>query len=178
MAENCELFKRWTSGQPWFVLIKVWVYNSFASCLDPELLLTLNSGNSSATVFDGCEINPPNISRILQEVRMMELADLKINILYQRRELNILREDLQLLKNELLAQEKVENNKRKIVKISDYSLEDIFMDDDSFCSTATGYFSTVSANEKNNINSNKINNGVSGNKLIDNIGLNLKIIQK
>ncbi|CAB4252182.1 hypothetical protein, no similarity [Maudiozyma barnettii] len=174
MSQEYELFKRWSSGQPWFILIKLWIYNSFVSFLGPELLLTLNSRHIFNTRVENQDVASPIVSRTLQEVRMMELTILKKNISNQKRKLNVIRDNLQQLRNEFSVQEKVQINKRKIVKISDYSLEDIFMEDDSFCSSATGYFSTISACDKITTNGNDL----LGNKVSDNIGLNLKIIQK
>ncbi|KAG0668518.1 hypothetical protein C6P45_004614 [Maudiozyma exigua] len=168
-----ELVTKWTSGQPWFSIIKYWIYSPFASFLDDEMFFTFNSGICSP-IYSKTEqtFKNENIS-ILQQIRLAELSDLKYTVQNLKKQLQILKSDISLIKSDYIILERNhiqrETYTKKIKKISEYSLQDILMDDDSICSSSTGYYS---------IEQDSDNNRVTEYLKLDSIGLNLNIIQK
>lgn len=171
-----ELFRKWTSGQPWFSILRYWIYNSFASFLGPEVFFTMNSGvrppicDITQKTFKDGNIN------IIQQVRLTELSQLKYTIENLKKQLKSLKLDISLIKNEYIVLEKNHIQReiytKKIKKISEYSLQDILMEDDSICSSSTGFYSVVSDGEGKKIAEFREFESIGLN------GLNLNIIQK
>lgn len=171
-----EFYRKWTSGQPWFSIIRYWIYSSFASLLGSDLIFTINSGMRSPICSETYKIVKEKNNNVMQQVRLTELSQLKCTIEKLKNQLKCLKLDVSLIKNEYIILERnhIEREKytKKIKKISEYSLQDILMDDDSICSSSTGFYSVVSEGDDNKMVE------FPGLENIGFSGLNLNIIQK